>query len=155
MNYNKKNTFLNPVFQNYAHISSLKEVLADQYNGPYFSVIAFSTKATLKEIELKSDYVEVVYMPQLVKTILANKSAVISTGLAKRLAKKIEGSNIVGKEHRKTHVQAIRNKSQKSQTSINNKICPRCNGQLVTRNGKYGKFQGCSNFPKCRYVVNR
>ena len=60
----------------------LKEVLADQYNGPYFSVIAFSTKATLKEIELESDYVEVVYMPQLVKTILANKSAVISTGLS-------------------------------------------------------------------------
>lgn len=31
-------------------------------------------------------------------------------------------------------------------------ICPKCNGTLVERNGKYGKFTGCSNFPKCRYV---
>ncbi|MFH1748526.1 MAG: AAA domain-containing protein [Planctomycetota bacterium] len=30
--------------------------------------------------------------------------------------------------------------------------CPRqgCNGQLVQRNGRYGPFLGCSNFPRCR-----
>lgn len=90
VNYSKKNTFLNPVFQNYAHISSLKEILASQYNGPYFSVIAFSAKATLKNIELESEYVKVVYIPQLLKTILANKSSVISTDLSRLLAKKLK-----------------------------------------------------------------
>ena len=31
--------------------------------------------------------------------------------------------------------------------------CPRqvCGGRLVRRNGKFGIFLGCSNFPKCRY----
>lgn len=31
--------------------------------------------------------------------------------------------------------------------------CPKCGGKLVERNGKFGKFYGCSNFPKCRYTV--
>lgn len=31
-------------------------------------------------------------------------------------------------------------------------ICPQCGGKLIMRNGKYGFFIGCSNFPKCRYT---
>ena len=34
------------------------------------------------------------------------------------------------------------------------KICPYCKSELVLRNGKNGKFYGCSNFPKCRYTAN-
>lgn len=30
--------------------------------------------------------------------------------------------------------------------------CPECGGDLVKRNGKYGEFLGCSNFPDCRYI---
>ena len=30
--------------------------------------------------------------------------------------------------------------------------CPECGGELVIRWGRYGKFIGCSNFPKCRYT---
>ena len=30
--------------------------------------------------------------------------------------------------------------------------CPECGGDLVYRNGKYGKFISCANFPKCRYT---
>ena len=33
-----------------------------------------------------------------------------------------------------------------------NDVCPRCGGTLVKRNGKYGTFMGCSNYPKCRYI---
>ncbi len=31
-------------------------------------------------------------------------------------------------------------------------VCPRCGGQLIKRNGRFGPFYGCSNFPKCRYT---
>lgn len=31
-------------------------------------------------------------------------------------------------------------------------LCPKCEHPLVYRFGKYGKFIGCSNFPKCRYL---
>ncbi|WP_147802569.1 restriction endonuclease [Alkalicoccus halolimnae] len=32
-------------------------------------------------------------------------------------------------------------------------LCPRCGGEMVERNGKYGAFQGCSSFPACRYTA--
>lgn len=31
-------------------------------------------------------------------------------------------------------------------------ICEKCGGKMVIREGKYGKFLGCSNFPKCKNV---
>ncbi len=30
--------------------------------------------------------------------------------------------------------------------------CPECGAPMVTRIGKYGAFEACSNFPKCRYI---
>lgn len=33
-------------------------------------------------------------------------------------------------------------------------ICPRCKGDLIRREGRYGSFYGCSNFPSCRYTRN-
>ena len=37
--------------------------------------------------------------------------------------------------------------------SVNDELCPLCGGKLVYRTGKYGKFQGCSNYPECEYTV--
>ncbi len=34
------------------------------------------------------------------------------------------------------------------------KKCPKCGGTLRLINGKYGKFYGCSNYPRCRYTRN-
>lgn len=33
-------------------------------------------------------------------------------------------------------------------------VCPRCGGSLIERSGKYGKFFGCSNYPKCNFTKN-
>lgn len=33
-------------------------------------------------------------------------------------------------------------------------VCPVCGGELRRRNGKYGEFYGCSNYPVCRYTTN-
>jgi hypothetical protein len=30
------------------------------------------------------------------------------------------------------------------------KICQKCKGDMVKRNGKYGEFYGCENYPKCK-----
>jgi len=31
--------------------------------------------------------------------------------------------------------------------------CPECSGVLVLKQGRYGMFIGCSNFPECRYIA--
>ena len=40
----------------------------------------------------------------------------------------------------------ITNKTEKR----NPNICPYCGGLLVQRKGRYGRFLGCTNFPKCK-----
>ncbi len=35
---------------------------------------------------------------------------------------------------------------------VQSEKCPSCGGELVKRNGKFGEFLGCSNFPRCRYI---
>jgi len=50
--------------------------------------------------------------------------------------------------------------SQKAQKTVTGKkpketlYCPVCHGRLVKKTGKYGKFYGCSNYPKCNYTRN-
>lgn len=39
-------------------------------------------------------------------------------------------------------------------SATSNQKCPWCGRDLVLRNGKHGKFWGCSGFPKCKYTKN-
>jgi DNA topoisomerase-1 len=32
--------------------------------------------------------------------------------------------------------------------------CPKCGSKLHEKEGKRGKFYGCSNYPKCRFISN-
>ncbi len=32
--------------------------------------------------------------------------------------------------------------------------CPKCGSRLLEKNGKFGKFLGCSNYPNCRFTKN-
>lgn len=41
---------------------------------------------------------------------------------------------------------------RKKTPTFDPKICPNCGGRLIERNGRYGAFLGCSNYPKCRYT---
>ncbi len=31
-------------------------------------------------------------------------------------------------------------------------LCPKCGGELVKKNSRYGEFIACNNYPKCKYV---
>lgn len=37
---------------------------------------------------------------------------------------------------------------------LSDQICPRCNAKMILRNGRKGKFYGCSRFPYCRGTRN-
>ena len=47
------------------------------------------------------------------------------------------------------------NKGKSNKIENNDSICPKCGGTLVKRQGKYGAFIGCSNYPKCHYVKEK
>ncbi|NME06353.1 NERD domain-containing protein [Psychrobacillus sp. BL-248-WT-3] len=151
--YKKNYNFLNPVMQNFAHLTAIQALIKEMYEGPYYSLIAFSNEATFKNIEITSDHVRVLYISDLFKTIKSYEQKVILPYRVRQIAKLLINENIQGKETRKIHVQEIKTKLVANQINLNTEICPRCSGHLITRKGKYGDFKGCSNFPKCRYVL--
>lgn len=38
---------------------------------------------------------------------------------------------------------------------MTDEICPECGNQLLIRNGRFGEFIACSNFPKCHYTAKK
>lgn len=42
---------------------------------------------------------------------------------------------------------------EKIQPEKTGEKCPECGGDLVYRNGRFGRFISCSNFPKCKYTA--
>ena len=41
---------------------------------------------------------------------------------------------------------------EKKEAEKTGEVCPECGSDLVIRNGKYGKFTACSNYPTCKYI---
>lgn len=49
-------------------------------------------------------------------------------------------------------VQNAYDNMEKKELERTGELCPECGSELVYRNGRYGKFISCINFPKCRYT---
>ena len=147
--YQRKEKLYNPVRQNYGHIQALKQILSEYADVNYISIVDFTTKADLK-VKANTD---VVYTVNLPKTIRRYSSETISDTDKEQIYEKLLALNIDNKEDRKAHVQAIHENLADKHRKINANICPKCGGVLVLRNGRYGKFKGCSNYPTCRFTA--
>ena len=48
----------------------------------------------------------------------------------------------------------ISDSEQEKENMIAQKTCPYCGGKLIERQGRYGLFWGCSNYPHCRFTAS-
>ena len=48
-------------------------------------------------------------------------------------------------------VQSAYDKMEKLEPEKTGEICPDCGGDVVIRNGRYGKFKSCINYPTCKW----
>ena len=87
----------------------------------------------------------------MISIIKSYQNIVLESDLQEIYNRIIE-SNITDKSERKKHVRNIRNRISEDNSKVDNMICPKCGGNLVVRNGKYGSFIGCSNYPKCKFT---
>lgn len=147
--FKRKEKLHNPIKQNYGHIQALKDALSEYDDANYLSIVAFTTKADLK---VKAD-TEVVYTVNLTKTIGKYRNESVSDFVKEQIYEKLLSLNIDNKETRKAHVQAIHDNLADKRKKADANMCPKCGGELVLRNGKYGKFKGCGNYPKCRFIA--
>ncbi|MCR4880059.1 MAG: type I DNA topoisomerase [Bacilli bacterium] len=49
-------------------------------------------------------------------------------------------------------LEVAKEKIWKTPNETTGEVCPRCGAPLIYKEGKNGRFIGCSNFPKCNYV---
>lgn len=140
LNYGQvKNKFHSPVKQNNGHIYVINKLLNNQYK--LHNVVIF-TSANISNVNSNYTYTMGEFM-----ILYNNKKDELSLDDVNRVSEIIQDSqrsDITIREHKKN--------IQKMKEQIDNNICPNCGGKIVLKNGKYGEFYGCSNFPKCKFI---
>ena len=148
--YVTKNRFYNPVKQSLTHSYVIKDYLKE---WPYLKVIpivVFVGSAVFKDVETKY---HVVYDFDLIDTILKYRTSYLSDSDVQKVVDLLSIHNMREFVDDKTHVKNIKDARLVTENKISSGICPKCGGTLVRRNGKYGSFWGCSNYPKCRFTT--
>lgn len=139
--------FYNPIKQNWGHTFALAERL--QLNVRLFKpVVVFSDDC---ELHVEST-TPVVYMSQLEDLISNYTQVLISDNDVALIFDRISKMDLDGIEIENRHIQSIEERFEEKEITIQGGKCPRCGGQLKLRNGKYGQFYGCSNYPQCRFT---
>lgn len=142
-----KRYFQNPIHQNYGHIKVL-EALLGLSTDCFVPIVCFSNQAKLK---IKAEKHTVVQLDELSSIIREHKNSLIKDDI-KNICNKILELNIKDRHERKNHVKNIKYKLRENDAKIKNMICPKCGGKLIKKQGKYGEFIGCSNYPKCKFT---
>ncbi|MFC4321287.1 NERD domain-containing protein [Litchfieldia salsa] len=153
--FNKKSQFYNPIHQNYGHIKAIQGFLDNDDDSIFHSIIAFSPRATLKEMNVQSERVKVVYTQDLLKTIHGFNKPILTQQQVQRIVTRLSFVHKPDMNKRKEHVTKIKSTLRVEQQKITSNTCPKCGGVLVQRSGKYGGFTGCSNYPNCRFILKK
>lgn len=136
----KKYQFVNPLKQNATHVYQLNKVLKGKYK--IFSVVVF--------VQNNADKIDIPNVINLcnLKSYLANfHSGVCYSDFELDMIQ----AQIMAANKRLTNSEHVQN-IEKQQNDFNQNICPRCKSQLVLRQGKFGQFWGCINYPKCKFT---
>lgn len=148
--YGHKFELRNPLWQNEGHIKTISKLLDDPGLIPIYNIVAFSNQANLKI----DKSLPVMYWHQVVPYIRQYDEPVMSDSYVEEIYRTLLAANVEDKGARKQHVQSVKRNVQRRNNAVASGKCPKCGGKLVLRNGKYGKFYGCSNYPKCNYTLD-
>ena len=140
--FNDKNYVVNPINQNYGHIKALSKCL----NMPINKFINIICLTSAYDVEVINEG-ELTRSFNLLDKIRWYKDVLINDNVFDIKNKLLVANCSVTVQDKYGHEQYVRNKS------LENKFkCPKCGGLLIKRNGPYGEFLGCSNYPKCKYI---
>jgi len=149
--YSNKYYFLNPLKQNAGHIYALKQLLSSYTTIPYFSIIVFTNNSVFKNVVSN---VPVIHVSELYDEIIKTSSKTcISSNELIDIKNIIINHNIASKENNIEHIHDVSKGMLEKQLKYENLLCPNCKIELILRNGKYGQFYGCPNYPRCNFTL--
>lgn len=137
----QKNYFTNPLKQNKSHIYHISRILGKGYRINSVVVMVQNNSEKINSNKVVDLVNLKLYLDNFDDGVryTAEEMEVIYNKLLNANA------NISTREH-------VKNIKQ-TQKELEKGICPRCGGKLVERNGQYGKFWGCSNYPNCKFIL--
>lgn len=148
--YVTKNRFYNPVKQSVGHALRIKELLSVFPHVKIVPIVVFIGDAILRYVESNN---HVVYEKKLLDVIDGYKTTYLTDNDVQAVLAILTSNNIRETVSDRQHVKNLRIAAREVNATINSGICPKCGGHLIKRNGKYGTFYGCSNYPKCRFTT--
>jgi hypothetical protein len=149
--YGNKRSFYNPILQNAGHVRVLQRALKDFGDLFIYPIVTFSGQADLK---VNVSNACVIYWNQILTTIRHFTKERLTWKQVNEICNYLDSIklNTKEKETLREHGRDIHNAKEKKYDALSSGRCPRCGGALILREGKYGKFYGCSNYPKCKFT---
>ncbi|CBE69752.1 MAG: hypothetical protein F9K13_11335 [Candidatus Methylomirabilis oxygeniifera] len=147
--YKSKFKFRNPIKQNWAHIYAIRENLSEYKDLPYYPIIVFAGKGRLKNLDVTTD---VICLDALFETIMKHRGQrKLNDNEIGEIVTTLTGASIKDKQAKMDHISRIKWNVKIRKMKERALICPHCGAQLIRRIGKFSKFYGCSNFPRCQH----
>jgi hypothetical protein len=147
--YKNKYQLRNPLKQNYAHLKTLQSIFGIEERF-YFPIVAFHDRATLK-CETNGN---VMYFSELKDFILSKHIQRLSDELVNRLSAILMYYSVKNENQKQEHILKVKQDIANKESLVEKGICPKCGGMLIHRQGKYGEFISCINYPSCRFTQN-
>ncbi|MDO4971633.1 MAG: NERD domain-containing protein [Bacteroidales bacterium] len=148
--YVKKSRLYNPVKQSLGHAYHVENLLKSHCDVKVVPIVVFTDSSDITNVD--SRY-HVVYSSYLLSVIQGYKEECLSTEQVQAISSLIDQNNVRKLVGNSAHVRNVQASLQNKQNKISAGLCPNCGGSLVQRQGKYGTFWGCSNYPRCRFTT--
>lgn len=144
----QKYPFHNPLHQNYGHVKSLSENL--QLPESVFVPIVVFPNQTKLNIETQNMVLQSYELADYIRNYTSD--SLLSEEEKYNACEVLRKGRSIDPVSRQEHIRQVQERIQDKNKKIAAGICPKCGGKLILRNGKYGSFYGCSNYPKCQYT---
>lgn len=150
--YITKNTFYNPARQSIGHTIPIKKLIEHNYDLPIIPIVVFVGNADLTNVHTNTIVLKRDYLLSAIQNY--HLTPYLSETDVTDIVSIINRNNLCDKVSNKKHIKNVKEVQKNKRTLTISGVCPRCGGELVKRNGQYGSFYGCSNYPKCKFTTN-
>lgn len=146
----QEHQLMNPIWQNAGHIKTLRRLAFDN-DIPIYGIVVFPYDTDLYVTAEQP----VLKMWQVVPYVKRFWDRVLSAEQVGFYRRRILEVISTAESDRKQHLDNVNRNKERRDAAVASGRCPQCGGTLVLRNGRYGQFYGCSNYPRCNYILNK